>query len=288
MPFTNPVDTLTIPEGAGSGTPRIVIGQDIPQGLRDHYDTAADLGIHAAILSYSSISNAFHYRGILGAAGVPVVEGFMRTTGGGTIHTVSELVRYELSGTDHVQALFGYQGSEVDLIFGENGGGGAGKLLVQSDGGFQLAGGTPMLYASTPVGLILDSEIARMTGAVAPANAVPALVAGTNITMSHPMANCKIEAWATVDFQHAVAGADTAVVDLLIDGVVTPGQAIFTGNANTAGLRITGAQHWGPLTVGASGNHTYQLRVSKAAGVDGHIQLNSVHTSLKVQLFRED
>src|SRR5688500_10237308 len=105
MPFENPLNSLTIPEGEGSGTPRIVCGSEIPAGLVAYYDTASDLRIKAAIISYSAITNVFEYRGILGDAGASVVEGYMRTSGGGTV-TVSEMVRYGLAGSDHVQAWY--------------------------------------------------------------------------------------------------------------------------------------------------------------------------------------
>lgn len=110
-------------------------------------------------------------------------------------------------------------------------------------------------------------------------------VPGATITVNMPVANCNWSAWGTFDMGHTTAGAgDIGLGALFVDGVQASGAnvAVFAGNANTGGMRLTVGQHW-QGTVATAGNHTFDLRVQKAGGTDNHIRCRQTHTRIKLQ-----
>lgn len=88
MPFENQDLSITAPEGAGTGTPRVVIGSDIPEPLRSHdwgsgetVDTAIiwfgatdDTYVFLAWVEHPGVGRRVHFGGVGGGNLVTLVD----------------------------------------------------------------------------------------------------------------------------------------------------------------------------------------------------------------------
>jgi hypothetical protein len=120
--------TLTLPPGAGSTDSRIVIGPDLPVELTNYYGLpSAPFGIVAAIIYYSPNINSYWYDGALNGAGNNTVRGYVLNG------TVMEMARRAVAGAGIVRDWYGYDSTtEVNMVFGANGGGGTGTFAFQT------------------------------------------------------------------------------------------------------------------------------------------------------------
>lgn len=140
MPWSEaPIRTLTLPQTAGSADPRLVIGPDLPAELTAYY--VAPSAIVVAIIWYSTVTNGYAYQGLLDDATGTLVYGFVRSG------TVREQTRQYQIGVATVQEHIGFDAAtQADVIFGANGGGGAGTFYFQSNGGISIVQGPALLY----------------------------------------------------------------------------------------------------------------------------------------------
>lgn len=311
MAFMNPADSITLPAGATTGTPRFEIGGSTPPEL-------VAFGIDVAIRSFVvnkttllevgyfwiGLSNRFDGFGdnIVQAYG-NVVYPTPGVPSSATVTNVFTNFQQNLHAP-YPQTIFKDQNIQfwVDLQLETQNGfnklyvgnavgtevvtlNAAGLALNATTAGLALTD-TPIQYNTTHVKLLLQSYFAAMSGAAVPVTGAT-LLAGTLINATAVVAGMEYEAWAVIDYTHTTAGAgDLAVGELLVDGVAVAGQIIYNGNASTGGLRFTAAQQYGPTVLAAAGAHSFQLRVTKGGGVDGHVTVTNVHTTLKVQLYK--
>jgi len=132
------IRTLTLPWGAPAGTPRIVLGPDVPSELTSYYgDPSTAFGIVAAIVYYSNTVGIYYYEGVLNGAGAKTVRGYVING------VVIEMGRRSATGATTANDWIGYDAAVgIDTVFGANGGGGSGLFNFQTgpDGGLTIHG----------------------------------------------------------------------------------------------------------------------------------------------------
>lgn len=303
MAFSNPADSIVLPAGATTGTPRFEIGGSTPPEL-------VAFGIDVAIRSYVVNKNTLLEVGYFWIGLSNRFDGF----GDNIVQAYGNVV-YPVPGnplsptasnvytnfqqnlhSPYPQTIFKDQDIQFWVNLQLETANGFNKLFVGDAGGTEVVtlnasgialNGVALTYNTTHAKLLLESYFASMSGPALPVNGVATLLPGTLINATAIAAGMEFEAQLVCDFQHSTAGAgDVVVGELIVDGASTPGQVIFNGNASTQGLRTTITQQYGPIVLAASGAHTFQARVQKAGGTDGHVTVNASHTTLKVQLYK--
>lgn len=208
------------------------------------------------------------------------------------------------------------QASGLDLQFTPGGAGAVDALLFVSHGArsasvaldAQFAGGAIMQLATISggftTGVDLDAgagtidvrpnletrlngrkarmEVYRGTFAASAspvAAVVAAAIAGCTTGAQAFRIGDEVDIHAVADVTMTVAGAGTALVELVVDGVVQGGQAIFTGAA--AGDRKTIAQNW-TWTSPSTGNHTLLLQVRQTVA-GATYTIGAGHTTMQVR-----
>lgn len=137
---------------------------------------------------------------------------------------------------------------------------------------------------SQTVGKQLSQDYYVQSTAILPLTTTITDVPNCTVSFSIGSGNATIVVQWTCDFESTGTTSTVGVSSLWLDGTQISGapQALYgTGGVN--GVRGTvGNQYlFSPLT----GNHTLTLRAARATGADSMLRINSVHTSLLIQIY---
>jgi hypothetical protein len=125
MSFQNPVNSITIPSGAQTGSSRIVIGPDVPDALKTFHPYGVDSMVTSAILFYDQAPNTDTYVFLANVENVggyqsfwigSVTNGVVNKTVGSSLYPFGLEIRN--TGDDvtaHFHGRFG-----VDPVFGDS------------------------------------------------------------------------------------------------------------------------------------------------------------------------
>lgn len=229
---------LVLPAGAGPGTPKIVLGPDLPPPLKTY-------------LFYGSIPPT---------AGIV----FYGTFPADDTYTFLVLVQ----AANFVDVVIGHvvAGVMVELRAGFPAGQTWRMTLV----------GPPLATNVTSDRFVIQAEFFRFVqqarvitattetmaaAAIAPVN-VAAQTLATAVASSGEV-NARYEVTASVDFEYTVAGNSIALGQLQVDGVVVNGLIVCFPSAAGTG-RWTVTRTWTGV-IATTGNHTFDLIVKKTA-----------------------
>lgn len=266
--FTNP--------GAGTGTSRMIIGADTPPELQAY-------GIDVAILTYITdktthlevgyffIGSSNRFDGN-GDNRVQAFGNVVYPTPGDPSSAVMASVKTNFQQNMYVpypQTMFKDQAA----TFWAN-------ILLDPGGGmqaFQIAGPG----GNRDVHFVIGENTAEASGSTSAALAAT-LIAGTLITLGNNSITDYAEVTACADMTQSVAGGNTAVVELVVNGTAVSRQIIFSGQ--TAGARATCTQQWRVPLTAVNASNTFQLRIQAAGGAVNTIAAGATHTNLHVKI----
>ena len=241
------IRTLILPNNAGPNDARIVIGPDITAELKAKYGA----NIVANLLFYRN-GNQYEFFGDtthgLTAGSVNIALGFageswnLTTDGVVTFFRIGDV----LGATDNVTEFEAGAGNSRISV------------LCRHVDFFNI----DMTRFSNTARMMTDIQ-EQIANAPVTLTTVRQVVA--SVTTTSGGANSRYRVTGSIDIEYTVAGNSIAVGELRVDGVVVTGNIIcFPGAANVG--RWTQSRVW-TGTEALSGNHTFELVVSKTAAL---------------------